>query len=260
MFRVRIVATAALAIAATAVSVAPAASAAPPTRPVVAAVAPGGASADVPRAAVTVDPGTLIAIIKAAYSAYQSFTSGGLTLAAATQQILNAIVSARDAIITHIDAVAVAQVRGCAQSAVLDFPNFGALTPDNKQAFARDATSCITLADSLITTVSDLGAVDQLGFALNSLGPIALITRSATGLSNSGLAPLLKQDNSTLLTKLLPTCRNVTDGEGRKWVVCRAYNGDSSDQLPPNMVRQARDLAGARTSYPLAEAVLPTFP
>jgi hypothetical protein len=48
-----------------------------------------------------------------------------------------------------------------------------AFSPDNLQAFARDAISCVTQANSLLSVAADKAAVDQLGFATNTVGPLA---------------------------------------------------------------------------------------
>jgi hypothetical protein len=156
--------------------------------------------------AQAVTPGEVIAAIQAAYGAYKSFTQSNLSVQEATTQILAAINTAKIEIISHIDAIATAQARACAEEAVIDFADFDALTPDNKQAFALSTTGCVTLIDSLLTAVTDKAAADQLGFAIDSIGPIALIVRSRTGLSNTALVPALVHANQTIVTVLTPTC------------------------------------------------------
>ena len=216
----------------------------------VASVAFGAAPA---RAAT---PAQVIAAIQAAYGAYKSFVQSNLSTQEATTQILNAINSAKIEIISHIDAVATAQARACAQEAVIDFADFDTLTPDNKQAFALSTTGCVTLIDSLLSAVTDKAAADQLGFAIDSIGPIALIVRSRTGLSNTGLVPVLVHANQTIVTVLTPTCTPRII-EGRTQWTCRVY-GDHVDGPEPSLTLAQR-LAAARTSRPLAQAVLPTL-
>jgi hypothetical protein len=198
----------------------------------------------------------IITAAKTAYDIYKTFLQGGLSVQDATKQIITAINGAKTEIISHIDAVATAQAKACAKEAVIDFPGFDTLSTDNQQLFALDATSCVTLADSLITTVTDKGAVDQLDFALNSVGPIALIVRSRTGLSNEGLTPLLVQDNQTVMTMLEPLCEKVRiPGEATEHL-CTSYNGDSDQELTAKLARQ---VAGQNTSWAVAGAVLPTL-
>lgn len=203
-----------------------------------------------------VDPGTVIAIIKGAYDIYKSFTQGGQSAQAATAQILAAINSAKTDIINHIDAIAAAQARACALEAVIDFADFDALTPDNKQNFALNTTQCVSLIDSLLTAVADKAAVDQLGFALDSVGPITLIVRSRTGLSNTSVVPVLIRANQRTANALVPSCRPVTIERRTEWV-CDAYNGDSFGPDVPLSVVQSK--AGQRTSWAVALAVLPTL-
>lgn len=215
-----------------------------------------GAPANAAPARIQVDPGTVVAVIKGAYDIYKSFIGGGSSGAAATAQIIAAINSAKTDIINHIDAIATAQAKACAQEAVIDFADFEALTTDNRQNFALSATSCVTLIDSLITAVSDKASVDQLGFALNSVGPIALTARARTGLTNPGLVTTLQHANTTTQGLLVPSCRPVTIERRTEWV-CNSYNGDQFGPDVPLSVVQAK--AGQRTAWAVAVAVLPTL-
>lgn len=202
-----------------------------------------------------VGPATVITVIKTGYDIYKTFLQGGLSVKDATSQIITAINSAKTEIIAHIDAIATAQAKACAEEAVVDFPSFDALSTDNQQLFALNATSCVTLIDSLLTTVTDKGAIDQLGFAVNSLGPITLIVRSRTGLGNTGVTPILVSDNQTVMTQLIPSCLRLgAPGEPAEYL-CTSYNGDTG-QGPAAI---ARAEAGARTSWAVAKAVLPTL-
>jgi hypothetical protein len=215
---------------------------------------PGSTSAT-GAATPAVDPLTVITVINAAYSAYKNFLQGGLSTKDATNQIITAINTAKTEIIAHIDAVAVAQAKACAKEAVVDFPSFDALSTDNQQLFALNATSCVTLIDSLITAVTDKGAVDQLGFAVNAVGPITLMARSRTGLG-TGVTPILVADNQTAMTVLAPSCQKVGGpGEPTEYR-CESYNGDAGQGPTPAI---AKTEAGARTSWALAKAVLPTL-
>ena len=219
------------------------------------AATPRPAGADAVHVRPNVDPATVIAIIQAAYSAYKTFIQGGQSGQAATSQIIAAINSAKTEIINHIDAVATAQAKACAQEAVVDFPSFDALTPDNQQNFALNVTSCVTLIDSLLSTVVDKAAVDQLGFSADSIGPIALIVRSRTGLSNTTFVPVLIDANQQAVTQLAPVCHSVIQ-EGRPMSVCVSYNGDSGG---PDPLALAQREAGQNTDWAMARSVLPTL-
>ncbi|MFD1046884.1 hypothetical protein ACFQ1S_15700 [Kibdelosporangium lantanae] len=201
-----------------------------------------------------VDVITVLQAAKAAYDAYRSFTSGGSSVDAAVGQILNAIQQARDAIISHIDAVATADARACAQNAVVDFPNFERLTPDNQQAFALAATSCSNLVDSLVGTVADKRAKDQLGFTANAVGPIALITRSRSGLGNSTFVPVLRSTNQQVSSSLAPFCTNLFDPDShRKVWACRSYDGGFDQEVDKQF---AQEFAARNTSWPMANQTL----
>ncbi len=183
---------------------------------------------------VKVIPAAWVKALIDAYSFYRNATSGGISVGEATRRILAAIDGAKTEIINHIDRVAAAQVRACATAAVIDFADIEKFTPDTLQAFARDATYCSTLTESLLRTTTEQSVVDNLGAALNAIGPVALIARTRAGLSDAALKPVLVNGNGVLLNKPQPTCLVEPDEEwlppglwqttGR--VNCQAFNGD----------------------------------
>lgn len=198
------------------------------------------------RPAAAVSVGAVIAVVQQLYSIYKTYKAGsGLTLDQATTQILTAINNSRAAIISQIDLVAAAQVQACAEAAVIDFADIEAFSSDTLQAFARDATSCVTLANSLISTVSDPAAIDQLGFAVNEVGPLALIARARAGLSTGALTTLLIDSNLDAQAALTPTCLTQLQGVGpggpqpgntyTAWAQCTVYNGDTGTRA--NVIR-----------------------
>ncbi|WP_158857889.1 hypothetical protein [Streptomyces sp. NRRL B-1347] len=231
-------------------------------------------SVTAPGAAPSAQAIDYVAIAKAAYAAYQLFAAGGLSLEEATQRILDAIGSAKTEILAHIDQVAAAEARSCARHAVIDVADIRLFTPDTLQSFARDTTGCVTLADSLLGAVSDKGAADQLGFAVNAVGPIALLARARAGFDTAGLKSTLRSANNAVLTKLEPVCtREVVSEPGpvrpivEEIITCTAYNGASasdSRQISPRPqpaidVDALKAAAAANTSWPVAKAVLPTL-
>jgi hypothetical protein len=215
-----------------------------------------------------VDPLTVISAVEAAYSAWQKFaTGGGTTLNQAVQQIKQAILNAQQKIIDQIDLVAVASVRACAENTVITFNDIDQLSPDSLQTFASDATSCATQAQSLIPAVSATpAAVDQAGFALNTVGPLALAARARAGFTTSALTSVLAGGNTSLLTALLPSCvkEDLTGGEPGAGHVyawdCVAYNGDEGEVViagHPGARATAENQATRNTSRAIAQAVLP---
>jgi len=224
-----------------------------------------------------VTPAEVVSAIKTAYDAYQKFFGKQLTLESATAAIINAINSAKTEIEAHIDQVTVATVRACTRSAVTDLADIRILTPDNVQAFARDATNCADLAAAQLSAVSGSAAVDQLGFALNTVGPIALLARAYAGLSTSILRSDLVAGNNVVISRLEPSCSATAlwgDADpgpgavmvdvqlncwgynrvGYDWTTIRARRGQP---LPAFDYTNARTDAMQFTSYPVAKAALP---
>jgi hypothetical protein len=206
------------------------------------------------------DVGTVIAVVKQLYSIYQQFaSSGSLTLPQAVQQIEAQIQASQTAIISQIDLVAAANVQACASSAVINFADINALSPDNLQAFALATTDCVTQADSLLGAVTDKAAIDEIGFAMNTVGPLALIARTKAGLTTPALKSVLVAGENTLISALLPACEKVNVGDpGHPFFVwdCVAYNGTDVQSKP---LAAAQDLATANTSRAVAQAALPTL-
>lgn len=213
-----------------------------------------------------VDPGTVVAVVKGIYDIYQQFIKGGgLTLSQAVQQIEAKITQAQTAIINEIDLIAAANVRACAESTVINFADIGALSHDNLQVFAFNATDCVTQANSLLTAgLGTKAAIDQIGFAMNTAGPLALMARIAANLTTPGLKSVLAAGDTTLITALLPTCTRRNEGDPDHpfymWE-CIAYNGDEGD-VPVTVSgakTEAQDAATANTSRGIAQAALPTL-
>jgi hypothetical protein len=198
----------------------------------------------------------IMTVVKAAYTAYKTFASGGLSVQEATNQILNAIYSAKIEIMARIDAVAAAQARACAQDAVLDFENFDVYSRDSQEAFAMAARSCVNLIDSLLATGPDKAAADQLGFALQAVGPIMLIVRSRIGVSNASMVPVLVRSTQAIINQLKPTCTSRLI-EGRTQWTCVVYGSHRDGPEPSRSL--AERLCQRRTSRPVANAVLPTL-
>jgi hypothetical protein len=230
-----------------------------------------------PMPAQAVDPATIVGAAMKAYEAYQKLAGGALTLDDATTKIINAVNAAKTDIMRHTDRLATAEVRACTTSAVINVADIAALSPDGRQLFALNATDCVTLAQSLLSTVSSLAAVDELGFAVNVVGPISLLARTSAGLMTGGLRSSLISADNTVLARLKPSCHDTPlwgdAGPGQPvevQIVCTAYNGDRGydsvvlrikrgQPLPPIDHTSASNDAVAATSYPLAVAALPAL-
>ncbi|TDC79389.1 hypothetical protein E1193_19175 [Micromonospora sp. KC606] len=222
------------------------------------------------------DVSKIVTVVKTAYELYKTFKGGGMSIDEATTKIIASINSAKTDIISQIDRVATAQARACAQSSIIDFADIQTFTQDTLQAYARDTTACVTLIDSLLDVVTDKGAADQLGFAINAVGPIALVARSRAGFTTAALLGTAVHGNDTTLTRIAPTCSAGFEGIGsggpvngaryRAVTTCTAYDGQRATKSitivwPPTSnpfdVPGVSAQAASNTSYVQARAVLP---
>lgn len=227
----------------------------------------GMASAAVadPAAARPADVATVVAVIQKIYSIYQQYFGGGsLTLQQATTQILNAISASQTAIIDQIDEVAAAEVQGCASATVINFNDIPAMTPDTLQAFAMNATSCATEADSLLDTVTDKAAIDELGYAILTIGPLAMIARAEAGLTTPGLRTVLIDADNAVINRLITDsdCYYYLEGDDNVIdMFCTAYNGtvgeasklqeNAGRPVPQKLYDEAMAAATVGTSRPV---------
>ena len=255
-------ALAGIAVAACAAVLAPAASAAPEPRP-----AP-------PRASVSqVTPDQVATAAKLAYQAYGYFANNQLTLNQATAKIIDAINSAKREIIDHIDAIAAGDGQACTESALVKLDNIGNMSAEQRMQFASTNTDCVALIKARLASVSSKAAVDDLGFALNAVGPIALLSYSYAGwTSTSALRTTLRSANNTVVSKLTPSCfpaylrGDQEPGQVVEVVLtCRSYHrpphvgATHTFSNRPFDYTRAKAQAMRDTSYNVALAVLPVL-
>ncbi|PZG20115.1 hypothetical protein C1I95_10185 [Micromonospora craterilacus] len=222
------------------------------------------------------------AVITAAISAVSSWASSNSTQAAiqeATRQILAAVNASRNDILAQIQTITVAQTRACANHAVIEFVDIELMSPDNMQRFAQDATGCAVAIESMISALTDKASVDQLGYALNIVAPIALVARARTGLTTAALQNTLRIGNTTLLSKITASCWvdiiNIPEeappprnGDIHTYIIdCWAYNNSGSgyaygqvvfpNPIPDGAFVPAINQATRNTSRAIAVAVVP---
>ncbi|WFE29105.1 hypothetical protein O7623_07945 [Solwaraspora sp. WMMD791] len=218
----------------------------------------------------------IIGAAKAAYELYKEYKEGQ-SLDDATDKIIKTINDARTDILAQVDRLATAQAKACARSAIIDFndiPNFNQTT---LQAYARDTTACVTLIDSLLDVVTDKASADQLGFTLNTVGPLALTARAHAGFSTSSLLDQVVDSNNTVLSTLKPTCSTAIkglngipqNGAVYTWETrCTAYDGkvgSTSKRIAYPPTTNPYDVPGTtaivmrHTSHAQATAVLPVL-
>ena len=112
-------------------------------------------------------------------------------------------------VISQIDALAVADVNGDADLTVQQFQTVSTMSSDQLGAFVARAVGVITHAKADLAAATDPKALDQLGFDINTIGPIALATSAVAGQTPAAIGVLktdLVQANQLLLKKLTPNC------------------------------------------------------
>lgn len=227
-----------------------------------------------PPQAQAVDTVTVISTaVSVAYEAYKSYRDGGLNLATATQRIINAINQAKTEIIHEIDLVSAGEVKTCARSAVIRLGDIRRMSRDTVQGFAGDTLVCVIAAQVKIEDLRDLPSVDQVGFALNAVGPIAMFAQVYAGFSESftGVRTTLIAANQELIRRLNPSCHPTPlwgdaepGGPVEVLLTCRAFDGtlgrDSviirarrGDPLPPFNYDRAKKSAMANSSWIIAK-------
>jgi len=245
-----------------------------PARALAALIAILFASMPTRPAAAAVDPGTVITGIKTAYDLISKYTNHQLTLEQATAQVVSAIGAAKTEILARIDGLAAAQGKACTKSAIIAFQDIQILSQTSKEQLAKDGLDCLTLMEAYLEEIEDKASVDKLGFALNALGPILMMTRANAGLPQTfAISDAIQNGNYAVIAKLLPRCQTFTltgDSQGNfteQNIKCTAYNGDTGwafswvgDPNQPQERIQAQNKATRNTSRAVAQAVNPIVP
>jgi hypothetical protein len=215
-----------------------------------------------------------INIVNTAWNLIKSVLgTGGPSVSDAINQIVAKIEQSKTEILSHIDAIAAADAKACARHAVVEFADVNLFNPDVLQSWTQNVTGCAISIDSLIGSVTDKGQQDQLGFALNIAGPIAIAARIKVGFSTSLLIETLKHGQNAIIAQLFPTCRLTTikDPPATETTYhCVAYNGDWADgfqstyrgrpQGPPINKPEVENQSTHNISRGLAQAALPVMP
>jgi hypothetical protein len=114
-------------------------------------------------------------------------------------------------------------------------------------------------AQALLGALTDKAAIDEVGFAMNTVGPLALMARLKAGLTTPALKAVLVAGENSLISLLLPTCTRTNEGDPGhpffSWV-CDAYNGAEGDV--PNTLLSENE-AMANTSWVIAQTELPVL-
>jgi hypothetical protein len=158
------------------------------------------------------DPASFIAFlgyVKDGYDAFDKYIlNNDPSEIAQVQAIVN---QAKTQIIAELDGLTAAWNSSCAANSVDTFLNIDKLTTENLQAFAISSDKCVTDAQAQIGAVTDKAAIDKIGFALNTVGPIALLANARAGFATDALKQHIIDANQQLQIRLSPTCGVTID-------------------------------------------------
>jgi hypothetical protein len=146
---------------------------------------------------------TFLGYVKNGYDFFNKYIIGQPDVIAQMQAMIN---QAKTQIIAELDGLAAAWDSSCAANALDTFQNIDTLTPDNLQAFAISSDKCVTDAQALIGAVSTQSAIDKIGLALNTVGPVALIANARANFPTDELRQHIMAANQQLKVKLTPIC------------------------------------------------------
>lgn len=228
------------------------------------------------RPARAVDPATVIGVITATVKlleALKGLRGGDKTVEQAKTEIINAINGSKTQILAHVDALAATEAKACTRAAVIELADMDRLTQSALQTWAQSVTLCAARIDEVAQAVTDKAVSDQLGFALNITGPVAVLAREKAGLSTAGLTSFLVGANTRVQTRLNPTCSTATytvlPTRPTSVTQCTGYDGakaQSKCQLSmahcasgTPFVNAAKREASAMTSWKVADTARVVF-
>lgn len=163
---------------------------------------------------------------------------GGLSpeaIVALTQNVINALNNAESAVLTHIDAIAAADLRGAARHHLLEFDDINNFEEETLEDWAQSVTGAASLANEYLSTVDGRPAVDDIGYAAIALYSLALVARAKAGFGTTRL----RQDYQTALLKIVnrlaPSCRYHQPEPNAvpmiRWYTCDVYGNHTATQV-----------------------------
>ena len=220
----------------------------------------GGVTAAAPKPAQAA--GWIDIAVEVAISLYSGSGGGGGDLERAKQEIINAVNASKQEILNHIDAIASADVRACAQAGTLLISQIDAMDEYTLPVFMQNSVNCATLASSYFDAVQSLPAADAIGKLIGEIYAIAMVAFVKVGFTTEELLDSLIRTYEAVVTKLAPTCREWKVREPgvpvEIWYECVAYNGDKATDFGPPLDRAAiANEATRNTSRAVAVASLP---
>ncbi|GAA3738266.1 hypothetical protein GCM10022225_21530 [Plantactinospora mayteni] len=127
-------------------------------------------------------------------------------LAAMTQNVINALNQAESGVIAHLDAIAVANIRDDATAAVIEFEDINNFAEETLEDWAQEVSGDAVRAAAYLDAVSAGKAVDDVGYAVVTLFPIALVARARAGFGTTNLRNQYRAALQKIADKLAPSC------------------------------------------------------
>jgi hypothetical protein len=109
----------------------------------------------------------------------------------------------------RVDAYASAAVVACAASAAIEFSDIERMSERLLAHWALDLNKCLALADTHLSTVSSKEAIEEIGFAVNMVYPVALVAHAKAGFKTLPLVGAYHSANDTLIKRLAPRCSSA---------------------------------------------------
>jgi hypothetical protein len=181
---------------------------------------------------VTFDVGTLAVL--AAVSLFGGSGGSKEAIEQAKFEIITAIQRSTAEITTHMERLAIAELRACIDTAMRDLINMDAFPLDSQITVAFRASECADINRRYLDTVAHNVSVDNLGYLSHVIFPIAMAARAKAGMPNVSVLETYIHANNVLNGRLFPACNEQTytkpgtsplDGYFVNEYRCIAYEG-----------------------------------
>jgi hypothetical protein len=111
--------------------------------------------------------------------------------------------------VRHLEVFAAADAVACARSSVIEFTDIERMSERLLSFWATHLNECLALTDSKLSAVSSADAVEEIGFAVNMIYPVALVAHARAGFKILPVVNAYRSANETLLEKLAPRCSSA---------------------------------------------------
>jgi hypothetical protein len=144
--------------------------------------------------------------VAVAQSLFGGGGGGSGDLEKAKQEIINAVNASRQEILDHIDAIASADVRACAEAGTLQINQIDAMDDFTLAVFMENAVNCATKSTAYFDAVQNLPAADNIAKLMGEIYSIAMVAFAKVGFTTTDLLDGLIRGYEAVLNKLKPTC------------------------------------------------------